>query len=1041
MAKSVRAQAWCGDSSEIVKRLASGDPVAIKSVGRCGPEALPGLEKALQDKRPAVQVSALEVLAGLGAEASETLPEIVEILKAPPDPSLVQPSVRVVEAIAEGALAQAYDLEKGEREEIAKLGEVSGQIEEAIAEIAKVQPQVEPEMARRIELDRRSLQKQLQALESGILYRVGDWVGKNPLVLIPVVYVVIYLACFAIYPRGLLKWDEPVAKLIEKLPGDKGLKSGISAIVTIFSFLRYHPRVLDAWVASHLKRARERFDRKTTVEDRAIYLPVVPIACSGVQSGEKAQPEFTPASLQPHFEQKRNRLLIWGEGGAGKTSLACQIGKWAMSVEKDKRPCRQFPMLPVLVEQELSPASPEDLKKGKHPFVEAVRGQLTDLIGGENPPSAELLERLLRKRRILVIVDRFSEMGEETRRQIRPESPEFPANATIVTSRLCEKLGEEIVTCLKPERIEGDRIASFVNDYLRAKDKRHILADDDDYFDVCKRLSRMVDRRPVTVLLAKLYADELIAARDENAARGEKLPENVPDLMQRYVQNLNRADADDWKTPEVLRDAQAVAWHCLQPGYVPGRAKQADAIATLTTIDAAKDAESRLQHLEKRLGLVQTLGPSDKIKFVLDPLSEYLAALFVMERCGNDLESWQIFLAELDKPEIDLEKAKGFVLALRDCCEVDKEARVPEEVQTELAKKGGLTPEDIENRQRQRRIATAIRDLQEPEDRPRLEFALARIAAWGEEAKKAVPVLGELAENPKLAVETEEKVVKALGAIRTDAAIAILRTVVEDGVRGKRTRIFAAVALQQMGVQLPIPEEFIAPEMVQIPGGKFWMGSAEGEGGDEERPQHEVEIKPFQIGKYPVTQAEWREVATLLPQVKRELKPDPSEFKGDDRPVEQISWYEAVEFCDRLTHFTGREYRLPTEAEWEYSCRAGTTTAYHFGPEITPELANSGGNKQGTTPVGSYGANAFGLYDMHGNVWEWCADRWHKNYEGAPTDGSAWLEGSKEAYLLRGGSWYVNPRYCRSAGRNRNVPGLRNLNIGFRVVCVAPRTG
>jgi formylglycine-generating enzyme required for sulfatase activity len=247
-------------------------------------------------------------------------------------------------------------------------------------------------------------------------------------------------------------------------------------------------------------------------------------------------------------------------------------------------------------------------------------------------------------------------------------------------------------------------------------------------------------------------------------------------------------------------------------------------------------------------------------------------------------------------------------------------------------------------------------------------------------------------------------------------------------------------------------------EMMLVPGGTFIMGSPpeELERRDNESPQHSVTVQPFFMGKYQVTQAQWRFVAQLA-QVNRELEQDPSNFKGDNRPVEQVSWEDAVEFCDRLSQYTGRIYRLPSEAEWEYACRAGTKTPFHFGETITTDLANYDGTdnesmgwsgsygsgpkgvyREETTEVGSFEvANNFGLYDMHGNVWEWCQDDWHGKYEGAPIDGSAWLdnEESSNTKLLRGGSWYNTPGNCRSACRYDYGLAFDYDHIGFRVVC------
>jgi formylglycine-generating enzyme required for sulfatase activity/tRNA A-37 threonylcarbamoyl transferase component Bud32 len=233
-------------------------------------------------------------------------------------------------------------------------------------------------------------------------------------------------------------------------------------------------------------------------------------------------------------------------------------------------------------------------------------------------------------------------------------------------------------------------------------------------------------------------------------------------------------------------------------------------------------------------------------------------------------------------------------------------------------------------------------------------------------------------------------------------------------------------------------------DMVSILGGSFLMGSLY-DTDDTEYPQHQVTIKSFLMSKFPITQAQWQAVAAL-PQIKVTLNPNPSRFKGADRPVEAVSWYDAQEFCARLSQKTGHKYRLPSEAEWEYACRAGTATPFHFGETITTDLANykgietyafapKGSFRQKTTPVNSFPPNAFGLYDMHGNVYEWCQDYWHKNYQGAPTDGSAWLTAGNQSFrVLRGGCWLYAPGFSRSGCRGSGVPNYRSNYIGFRVV-------
>ena len=230
----------------------------------------------------------------------------------------------------------------------------------------------------------------------------------------------------------------------------------------------------------------------------------------------------------------------------------------------------------------------------------------------------------------------------------------------------------------------------------------------------------------------------------------------------------------------------------------------------------------------------------------------------------------------------------------------------------------------------------------------------------------------------------------------------------------------------------------VTMELVLIPPGEFLMGSPESDiwRYDDEGPQHRVRIaKPFYMGKYQVTQAQWKAV----------MGNNPSGFKGDDRPVENVSWHDCREFCGKLSERVGREVRLPSEAEWEYACRAGTTTPFYFGANVSTDQANYDGNypyaggpkgayRKETTPVGTFPGNAFGLFDMHGNVWEWCEDVWHNDYTGAPSDGTAWVTGGDQRRrVLRGGAWPNSEFYLRSSFRLRYSPDFRLGDMGFRV--------
>jgi formylglycine-generating enzyme required for sulfatase activity len=229
--------------------------------------------------------------------------------------------------------------------------------------------------------------------------------------------------------------------------------------------------------------------------------------------------------------------------------------------------------------------------------------------------------------------------------------------------------------------------------------------------------------------------------------------------------------------------------------------------------------------------------------------------------------------------------------------------------------------------------------------------------------------------------------------------------------------------------------EGIDLELVLIAGGTFMMGDNRHH--QDEQPIHEVRLPPFYMGKYPITQAQYRSIMG-----------DSAGFGcGADYPIEQVSWDDAIEFCTKLSQQTGRKYSLPSEAQWEYACRAGTTTAFYFGDTITPAVVNYNGdypyngapkgeNRGQATPVGRFPPNPFGLYDMHGNVWEWCLDGYQSSYQGAPTEGSTHNHSSRDnpKRVMRGGAWDYVARGCRSAVRCSLATGIRVGGCGLRLM-------
>jgi HEAT repeat protein len=472
------------------------------------------------------------------------------------------------------------------------------------------------------------------------------------------------------WPLSIWKWNsalKPVAEV--KLPTwSAGVPIPLKYILGI-GFFEYHDRVLDAWIRSRQAVAQENFLKLPTVKSRAVHVEV-PVVLNGT-----TLIDIKAEHLKPLFgSTKRSCLLIVGEGGAGKTSFACLLGRRALGY--GPLLIADHPMLPILLEEELDDP---DHAAGSRRLFEAIRGRLTTLIGDLDPVDSEFTRRLLKRKRLLVIVDHLSELSQETRTQFRPASPDFPIGAFVVTSRVENVIDGIPKSVIKPQRIAGNRLTSFMEAYLTQVGKRELF-DDQEYIEACLNLTRIVEGRDVTLLLGKMFADQLIVKKEENDLND--LPLNIPDLMLKYVHYLHHRDDDHDAIRQALADSKIVAWMCVREHFYPTRADRTSVLYELGAVDCPE----RLEHLENGLHLLATDGLElNRVRFLLDPLAEYLAALHVIELYSSDELRWNALLQRLSPLAEASSVPQGFMLALRDCCRYKVgEYAIPDFVQVQL---------------------------------------------------------------------------------------------------------------------------------------------------------------------------------------------------------------------------------------------------------------------------------------------------------------------------------------------------------------------
>jgi HEAT repeat protein len=489
----------------------------------------------------------------------------------------------------------------------------------------------------------RSLEALRIEKSSRISVKISKILKKHPWLPISLVILVTYSVIFWLRPRWLLLIPTELT-----IP-----KTGIKVPVAALRWLKYRPRSLDAWVTAHISTARSNFSKLDTVQQRQTHIAFY------ASNGSKSYFE----EVKKIFTQKEFFLLIYGDGGIGKTSLVCQISHWAMTSEEKQR-LSAHTMIPILLEQDFD----SEVEKGKQ-LLSAIKGRLERLVEFTETIPEELLDQLLRHRRLLVIIDHFSELSKDTQKAIKLNSPNFPVKALIVTSRIKEDFDQVHKHTIELPHISSSagQLTVFLESYLQAKRKNALFSTPEgqiEFNNHCNRLIAMAGSKGITVLLAKLYAELMISQKESKLT--ETLPSNIPDVMLSYVNELNSGQLKfEFADYVVQKDAQTIAWECLKSTYRPIPIQRDTALSLL----GGDNALARLLHLEKRLQLLQTVGFSqDQLRFVLDPLAEYLAGFHLVRVNGNDKTAWQDFFQYASK--FKREEIQGFMQATQECCRV-----------------------------------------------------------------------------------------------------------------------------------------------------------------------------------------------------------------------------------------------------------------------------------------------------------------------------------------------------------------------------------
>ena len=629
----------------------------LLQAGPTAKTAVPSLIVALRDDDPTVQSSVAKTLGGLGDDAGAAVPALIDCLTSSPQKINVRDSAAyALDKIAASA-RDAQDTSLAEPLTRAAIALDAANFPDRAKTVAT---------AARI----------LKSLQGGEWYQAAiAFIVKHPFLLLPLAfYAMLFALCrilLVFSPLTIWQVNEFVASHF-RLWRWKLLEASVTDLLIVGLF-QYHKKVLDAWVLNQLPSVSENFKRLPTVAENIDPLPGLPVRLGSHDLDE----DLKPFHLRESFSHNRTYLLLHGEGGIGKTTIACKIARWVMSHDERDRPS-VHPMLPVLIEGSFKP----DEGEGES-ILDIIRGKLGALANlGEDPP-AELVRRLLRKQRILVIIDGLSEMNDASRRSIQPDSANFDANALVVTSRFDVSLMSiPNKTTISPLRIPSTLLPTFFKSYASRFGKDASFEENEPLFGAVE-FAKIVGNRPITVLLAKQYVKLMI---DRKMGFSGEMPENVPDLMLAYLNHLNRplpgVSSPVVDQRDVHHAAKTIAWECVREALHSASAPYA------SISDKFGDetiGTQMITYLNEDLRLLQITGAGlDRVSFTLDPLAEYLAAIYLLEANKSEEDPWRKFLAKA-AATVSSGSSSGFLRALRDCC-VSKGAdnQVPSFVVDEL---------------------------------------------------------------------------------------------------------------------------------------------------------------------------------------------------------------------------------------------------------------------------------------------------------------------------------------------------------------------